>query len=205
MKNLEYLWNSQMETLERLLKKITKYQRCWQIILEIFQEQRDEVIGKASSMNIRKNCIPFVPVIPQIYLGIPELMSMVSHNNKVGFIHIDPQQIHDEVETPKKPYIIYNVEIGKETLIDPIEKAKTIISKDNRSCLTVAETIALCIHSKVLDHSLACAGSRYRNANSWWTEQIPYISLGHGWPVLDWCVSSYSNFNLGTPSCCRLS
>lgn len=202
---LENLWNSQMERLEELLQKVTKCQHCWQIVLEIFHAQHNEIIDKASHMDIPKSHIPFVLVIPQIYLGPYGLMSMVRNNNKVGFSRVDPDKITDEVQTPKKPYAIYNVENGDETLINQPEEVKKTILKENRSCLTVAETIALCVHSKVLlDHFLACAGSRYGN-DSWWTNQIPFIYLDHGWPVLDWCVSSYSDINLGTPSCYRLS
>ncbi len=162
---LAKLFDSQMETL--------KSRGCPQAILEAFQNQRDAVLSKAAEMEIYEGHIPFVPVIPRIYMGVYGLMPMVRNGEKVGYTYLDPNEITDQVETPKNPYFIYDVEDGKDMLGKSPEKSEKIITEQKRSCLTADEGIAVCTHTNVLsEHYVDCAGSHYRRADG-----VPRVSI----------------------------
>jgi hypothetical protein len=186
---LAKLFDSQMETL--------KTRGCPQVILEAFQNKKNEVLEKAVVMEISEGNIPFVPVIPRIYLGIYGLMPMVRNGDKVGYTCLDPNEITNKVETPKGPYFIYDVENGKDMLGKPPEKAEKLIKEQNRSCLTADEGIALCIHTNVLpEHYVDCTGSRYGRAG-----RVPGVYLDGFGPELDWGDADSSVGEWGSASC----
>jgi len=186
---LTKLFDSQMETL--------KSRGCPQAILEAFQNLRDAVLSKAAEMEIPKGHIPFVPVIPRIYMGVYGLMPMVRNGEKVGYTYLDPNEITDQVETPKNPYFIYDVENGKDMLGKSPEKAEKLITEQKRSCLTDDEGIAVCIHTNVLsEHYVDCTGSRYKRV-----DRVPIVYLGGGGPRLDWVSFGHSSDGWGSASC----
>ena len=183
----ERLFDSQIETL--------KSRGCPKIILELLQNQRDAVLSKAAEMD--SEGIPFVPVIPRTYLSIYGLMHMVRNKNKAGYTDLNPTKIINEVETPKCPYFIYDVEDGKHMLGKSPKEAEVFIVKQKRSCLTVEETIALCIHTKILsEHYIDCTGSRYEDPS-----YVPHIFLANGKPKLTWSMVDNSDDVWGSASC----
>lgn len=184
------LFDSQMETL--------KSRGCPRTILDTFQNKRDEVLSKATEMEIPQDHIPFVPVIPRTYMGVYGLMHMVRNGEKVGVTHLVPKEITDKVKTPKGPYFIYDVEDGKDMLLGRSpKKAEKLIKKQNRSCLTVDEGIAMCVHSNVLTvHYVDCTGSRYLRARC-----APNVYLYDGLPKLDWSYLGDSADRWGSASC----
>ncbi|MBU1178921.1 hypothetical protein KKB69_01090 [Patescibacteria group bacterium] len=183
------LFDSQMEAL--------KSRGCPQAIMEAFSNQRDAVLSKAAEMEIPEEHIPFVPVIPRTCMGIYGLMPMVRNGDKVGYTYLDPNEIIDQVETPKNPYFIYDVEDGKDMVGKSPEKAEKLITEQKRSCLTVDEGIAVCIHTNVLsEHYVDCTGSRYPHA-----DLVPDVYLDDDKPLLDWSYFGSSNDKWGSASC----
>jgi len=183
------LFDSQMETL--------KSRNCPQAIIEAFQNKKGEVLSKAAEMEVPEGNIPFVPVIPRSYMGIYGFMPMVRNSDKVGYTYLDPNEITDEVETPKNLYFIYDVKDGKDMLGKSPEKAEKLIKEQKRSCLTADEGIAVCVHSKVLsEHYVDCTGSRYEHSDC-----VPHVCLSGGRPKLDWSDADYSHGKWGSASC----
>ncbi|MFH1612112.1 MAG: DUF5701 family protein [bacterium] len=186
---LAKLFDSQMETL--------KSRNCPQAILEAFQNKKSEVLSKAAEMEVPEGHIPFIPVIPRSYMGIYGLMPMVRNGDKVGYTYLDPNEITDEVETPKNPYFIYDVEDGKDVLGKSPEKVGKLIKEQKRFCLTADEGIAVCVHTNVLsEHYVDCTGSRYRHS-----DDVPDVYLVDDRPRLDWSSAGASNGKWGSASC----
>lgn len=186
--DLDLLFDSQIATLkERGLP--------WQIV-EDLRDQKAAVLEKARATHIGDGHIPFLPVIPRSYRGVHDLMEMVIHGNDVGRVYLDPTEIFDLVGTPKRPYFIYDVEDGSRTLDKSVDKAREIFTKEKRSGLTVAEVIALAVHTDVLlRHNVWAAGSRH-GAGS-----VAYLWLSVGGPELVWSVSDLSDSKWGSASC----
>jgi hypothetical protein len=188
-RGLGKLFDSQMETL--------KSRGCPQAILEAFQDKKSEVLGKAAEMEIGEGHIPFIPVIPRAYLGIYGLMPIVRHGDKAGYTYLDPNEITDNVKTPKGPYFIYDVEDGRDMLGKSPEKAEKLIKNQGRSCLTADEGVALCAHTSVLsEHYVDCTGSRYGRA-----DLVPVVYLDGGGPWLVWYYADYSDGRWVSASC----
>jgi len=184
---LAKLFDGQME--------ILKSRGCPQRILEVFQDQHDTVLSKAAKMEIPKDHIPFVPVIPRTYMGIYGLIHMVRNEDKVGYTSLDPNEITDKVETPKIPYFIYDVEDGM--LGKSPKKAEQLIAEQKRSCLTIDESIALCVHTNVLsEHYVDCTGSRYGRA-----DLVPSIYLNDDRPEIGWDHLDFPDDWWGSASC----
>ncbi len=167
-----------------------------QNIIDMLQEQMNTVLDTAVSMNVSDNHIPFIPVVPRSYWGLNALMNTIEYKGIKGYSVLPPHEVTDEIQTPEKPYYIYDVEDGKEYLgISPKDSEKKI-AKDSRSPLTVQEGIALALHVPVLQgHFLDCTGSRYRG-------NVPGVGLfGGGVPGLGWGNLGGSSGRWGSPSC----
>ena len=186
---LGQLFDSQMRTLED--------RGCPKAIIEMLQKKRDEVLARATKMEIPEGNIPFLPVILRSYLGIYGLMPMVRNGDKAGFTYLDPNEIFDNESAPKEPYFIYDVEDGRATLGKSPEKAEEIIKGQSRLCHIPDEDIALAIYTNVLsDHYLWSTGSRYKDAND-----VPLVCLGDGRPRLSWGSADDSHVRWGSASC----
>jgi len=185
---LTKLFESQLEKLKSL--------GCPQAILEAFQKKKDEVVNKASEMAIGEGNIPFLPVIPRGYMGIYALMPMVKHEGKIGYTHLDPNELTDVVETSKNPYYVFDVEDGKAILGKSPRDAEKIIKGQKRSCLIVDEVIAVGVHSEVLsDHYVDASGSRYKS------DIVPGLCLLDGRPRLYGNDPGFSCGGWGSGSC----
>ena len=187
-KNLERLFNKQIRTL--------KERGCSRQIIEMFQEQGAFVLEEASKMLFAKGNIPFLPVIPITYKSLYDLMAMVRNGDKQGANFLKSLAFTDECVTPDGPYYIFNVEDGRATINKNPGEAIEILKNQSRSPLTLAEAIALCIHTDKLINIYAC-GSRYE-----FPHNVPYIYLAHGQPCLHYCTlnGSYGG-PTGSPSC----
>lgn len=186
---LAKLFDSQMETL--------KQRGCPQVILEMFRDKKSEVLDKAVEMGIPEGNIPFVPVIPRSYMGIYGLMPMVRNGEKVGYTHLDPNEITDDEECPKAPYYIYDVEPGETTLGKSPKDGERIIQGQNRLCHVPEEDIAVCVHTDVLsDHCLWSAGSCYGH-----TDKVPRLRRDSYGPMLGWGYANELGERRGSASC----
>lgn len=186
--SLANLFDNQMRTL--------KERDCSKTIIEAFLNQKSMVLDKAAKTDVAEGNIPFIPVIPRIYMGVYGLMPMVRNGVKVGYACLDPNEIVNVVKVLNKPYFILDVENGKETLGKSSEKAEKLIKEQERSCLITEESIALCVHTDVLsDHYVGCEGSRFGSGGA------PFIFLDVGVPRLDWRYEGHSSDDWGSPSC----
>lgn len=169
-------------------------------ILDLLKKQKSNVIKNVSKISIKKDNVPFIPVINLTSLNLNNLMTMVYYNENTGHNYLKQENIFDMSETPKEPYYIYDVENGKSTLDNNPIKASEIINKQNRFRLNVAETISLTIHTNVLSkHNVWAAGSYYES-----NEITPLIMIFNKLkpkPILTWFINELIVLNTGTPSC----
>ncbi len=170
---------------------------CPQSIIDVLVSKKSEVITKAMEMDIPDGHIPFIPVIPRTEVNLDNLMKMIHNDNNIGSNFLDQSQISNVVDVPEGPYFIYDIEDGKDMLGRSPKKAEKLIKEQNRSCLTVDESIALCIHTSVLSkHCIDCTGSPFRHS-----DHVPRLFLDDVRPELSWSDAGYSSSSWGSPSC----
>lgn len=191
----EDLFKTQIETL--------KNRGCPEHILSKVERKKDLVIANAMEMDFERGRIPFLPVIHfgdryTSRINIKDQIKMVRVGDAVGYTELDPSFVADIVKdfNDKEPYFIFNVEDGSVTWGKSNKDAEKIIKKQGRRGLTVAEAIALCIHTDVLsEHCVDAIGSRYGGV------RVPDLRFLDGKIEL-----SYRNFGAwderwGIPSC----
>jgi hypothetical protein len=102
--------------------------------------------------------IPFLPVIKPAHIGYYGLIHMLPNAR----IPIDVDRIIDRFSVPEDLYYIYSVDDGRRTMEKSPGNAEEYLKKYRiRSALTIAETLALCIHTDVLSrHAVWALGSR---------------------------------------------
>lgn len=192
-----------VSALRRLFSKqiqILRARGCPQLAIRELEEQRTSVILEASQMDIAKGNIPFLPVVlpnlPITMWSIGSVAALIHYRGGTCVSHLSPQRITDLVEIPQKCYFIFDVEDGTATLFQSPRAAEIFIKEQNRSCLTVAETIALAALTNVLSyHQLDATGSQYNSP-----AQVPHIAAG-GLAVLNWRIASEPYDQWGSPSC----
>lgn len=190
IERLAVVFDSQMETLKK--------RNCPEAIIEKFLEKRDKTLTAAAEMEgIQEYNIPFVPIIPRGYLGIYGLMALVNDDKKHHPHLIEPKDLTDSVNAPDMPYFIFNVSEGKDTASKSPEDGEKMVKDQNRSCLTVDEGIALCIHSNVLSrYYVFCSGSRYTLSG-----KVPIVCLDRELPKVYWTGLGEPSSGSGTASC----
>lgn len=192
------------------------------IVTLSFEQQKFSIASRsievADKMSFKDEHILFFPVIPRTYRGLYDLMEMVWYRSNEGHIYkgstyLNPTLITDEVETPNKPYYIFDVDDGKVLRGKSPKEAIDIIKKQSRSPLTVAEVIALATHTDILfqpnewegecyGYEMCAAGSCYRNTEFHSKPQILSIFMSHDIvPELYSGDPDYGNCKLGIPSC----
>jgi hypothetical protein len=154
------------------LEKLKNQLNCPEVIIEILRSKREQVLTIAENINLSKNVIKFLPVIPVRYMHINTLMRMLSYDDnwllritRLGASWIDIKNINDIIETPDIPYYIIDIKSGKATIDEVFVKDKELAIGQNRSYLTIAESIALCAHYNILSkhHFIRVAGSRFKD------------------------------------------
>jgi hypothetical protein len=190
IERLTVLFDSQMETLQK--------RNCPEAIVQKLLEKKDKMLTMSAEMEgVQEHNIPFVPVIPRSYLGIYGLMSMINDDKKHHPHLIEPKDLTDSVNTPDEPYFIFNVSEGKDTTSKSPEEGEKMVKDQNRSCLTIDEGIALCVHSNVLSrYYVFCSGSRYVLSG-----KVPIVCLDRELPKVYWCGLGEPNSGSGTASC----
>ena len=167
-------------------------------IVEILQNQKGQVVKKASEMAIGDGNIAFLPVIPRSYRSPYDQMAMVKNGGKGGYTYLNSTQISDVVDAPSEPYYIYDVEDGESMRGKSPEAAEKIFKQQKRSPLTAAEAMALTTHTDVLSrHYVWVTGSRCGSA-----DEVPgvYLDLGYR-PGLYWGCVDGSDGHVGSASC----
>lgn len=185
-----------MKLFDDQIKKL-KSRGCPEQIIIAFQSQRNPVIKKASEMTFESGRIPFLPVILMDSHDISDLMTMIKNTVSAS---LDPAKILDLVKTPKDSYYIFDVDNGELVLGKMPDIVKRIFKQQKRSPLTVAEIIALCVHTSVFSwqYGVWAIGSRYES-----DEFTPIIIAGPaGLPSLEYDKFYFSDYALKrSPSC----
>jgi len=183
------LFNNQIQTL--------KDRGCPETILNMLQEQRGSVVEKAKKVTFKEGRVPFLPVIPKLYLSIYTQMAMVKYGSKSGYTYLDVTQLSDVADTSNKPYFVFDVEDGTEMLAkSPRDAEKLIKAQDNRRCLIDVEVISLGIHTDVLSrHYVDASASRYES------DDVPGLYPFGDIPKLDWYRLGNSSPEWGSASC----
>lgn len=173
---------------------------CPAAIIEGFRRRKGDTLLKAAKMVFSDGNIPFLPVIPRSYIGIYALMPMVRNAQQRGYFQFEPYELVDIIKTPLYPYYIFDVEDGEGMLGMSTKDSETEINFQKRSCLTIDEIVALCMHVEILsDHGVVSAGSRYG------IDHVPELHLSVKGPELGWGRYCNPNDSMGTPSCsCRM-
>ena len=196
-KNLEKIFHKQIATLKERETPIN--------IIELLSGKKDEVLEVAVKMHTGRDNIPFLPVIPQSYRGLYDVMEMLRYGERKHGTSIIAPRLRDLRKVPRDLYYIYDVEGSDATCGQKIQDAVKTLRKQSRLPLTIFETLALCVHTNALyKHSLCAAGSRYVHHIGGHNKSIPYVycNIDRAWGV--GLVANFTSYpHLGTPSCGR--
>jgi hypothetical protein len=126
-------------------------------IINSFMGMKEEVVSRAVKMNIEKDCIPFVPILPISYFGIYGLLNLID-----GCTYYDIEDFN--VNLTHSLYFLYNVGLGKDfefSRVDLISQANVvkefIVKESKKNPLNVFEAISLCFFTDILStRSVIC-------------------------------------------------
>lgn len=185
---MEELFDSYLE----IYKKIG----CVPIILEKFEKElRKKIIATVCDMDIQKNNIPFILVIPTVYIGLYTHVYFMKKKRKRGVTRLDPNLVIDFRKAPTQLYAIYDIKVGNDNIAEyPIVSHKRN-REQNRFGLTATEGVALFIqkNEKSIDCDFCCTGSYYQDERHFTCIAID----NNGNPCLDWCFYKSTYDNLG--------
>ncbi len=162
--------------------------------IEVLLDQRQEVIDRASRLDLVSGHIPFLSVIPRNQSDINILMKTWAPQ---GYLCLGPvTQIRDKVRVPDQPYFIFDVEIGMATLgksgLDIAESWEGI----GRRGLTMEELMSMAIHMefpKEYYYAVALASQDRRG------RAVRLLLAGR--PEIYWVFLLHRHPHFGVPSC----
>jgi len=190
---LDQLFDNQIETL--------RSRNCPSALVKMLMKKRMTVLRKAARMRFPTKNLPFIPVIPQQFMNIHGLMTLVHHKGKAGFTGLHTNNDWNKrkacsiVRTPRTPYYMFDV---KSDTLDPTRQ----IEIKRRSCLTEVEVIALAIHTNLLSrysqvYALGCRCGRRKKLPI----LIPSLSVeSDDWPEINTFWTHHPD-ELFSPSC----
>jgi len=140
------------------------------------EKLRDVATSEYEEVILSDNYLPFLIIIPEKLVPLSEQIGKIVRSirlwigDEVIEVYRDfpsvyrPEKIVDYVDTPKHPYLLFNVENGSETEGLSIAEAVQAIERKGRRPLTVTEGIALYLQKpEVINYfrALGLLGSRY--------------------------------------------
>jgi hypothetical protein len=195
------LFDKQIQRLEQL-KYIDPLKYHATSLIAKIKSKKSEVISQAIKMEIPDGHIPFIPVIPKTRIRLECLMEMIQ-TPRMGRNGLKDRYVVNNMDVPYNIYFIFDIEDGHEMIGRSPESAGSLIKKQERSCLTVEECIALTIHTDVLSELyIDCSGSHYER-----TYTVPYLYIfdSRDYASLSSCGENRCLINSATPSChCRM-
>lgn len=187
-RSLDNLFSRQLETLAD--------RGCPDVLREHFVSLRKTVVDKALAFTIAEGNLPFLFVVPPPFLSYHTLASMLRNGAQTGYTSLNVRLITDLVKVPEDPYVIYDVEDGRTLLGKSAQDAERLLKQQNRSGLTAAEALHLCIQASTLNHHFVDAvGSRYDS------DRVPNLWLNDGRPCLLWDYRGDARSHWGAASC----
>lgn len=182
----EKLFEAQLETLttknipNRIIRKLA--------------EKRYRLANQ--SPGIDQGIWTFIPVIPFTELSLEEQIKMVYHGNHSGSTKLNDGAIND-LEPIGQPYYIIAVNEGSEYTGLNGKEAGDLFLELNKNPLSVAECLALAIHTNLLNrHNVLAIGSRHKNG-----DEILAVGLKAGHPVLKLVRQDFSDHTYSVPYC----
>ena len=141
-----------------------------------------------------------VIVIPENMVSLDKTMTMVELDGKKGYAYASTTNIcnAEGVETPRKPYLIHDIENGKTMLNTSPDDCVKKFKKQGRHGLTAQEGIAVITHNPEIlkDHYMDLTGSRCKHS-----DRVPNLYLFDGRPWLVWSDAGSSGSGWGSASC----
>jgi hypothetical protein len=194
---------------ENLLQK--GYPEAASISAEEFLKQIDplkERVGELvfPEIDLEKGHLPFVIVVKSDLVAAEKAMSLVEREGKHGFTKMVPREPKDfktidGVTIPgSMAYLLVDIDRGKETInIIPSEALK-LITKENRSPLTIDEGVAIVTHFPeflIKNNCFSLLASRYSG-----DKRVPAIWINsERRSNLGWCWDGNPHTWLGSASC----
>jgi hypothetical protein len=144
---------------------------------------------------------PFVVVLPQ--LPVVEVLAAVHGVGGPGFTTMEPDELAGfrpvpELDVPAAPYLLLDVDTGRDTLDQPPAAAAEAISARGRTPLTVAEGLSVLVADPGVLRARNCftlPGSRAGD------KRVPALWVSARRPRLGWCYQGAPHSWLGTASC----
>lgn len=187
-RSLDNLFSRQLEVLAE--------RGCPDVLREHLVSLRKSVVDKALSMTFLEGNLPFLLVVPPPFLSYHTLASMLRNGTHVGYTRLNVRLITDVVKVPEDPYVIYDVEDGRALLGRSAQDAKKLLKRQNRSGLTAAEAVHLCIQTNTLNHHFVDAVvSRYVS------DVVPGLWQLDDRPSLNWSARDVALSLWGAASC----
>lgn len=159
-----------------------------------------------NTVNLEEGYIPFVIVVTAGLVPTLQAMAKVERQGKQGVTKLYPHEPTDfqpieSVSVPDAPvYLLVDVDRGKTTINKAPNEAMNLITKENRSPLTIDEGVAIVTHYPdflMRNNCFSLLASRHTK-----DKRVPAIwinSKKH--PNLGWCWDGNPHTWLGSASC----
>ena len=138
-------------------------------------------------------------VIPEGFVSISKKLSLLEWKGKGGQNYLDISRLRnaDGVEVPQVPYLLLDVEDGREMRNVSPDNCVERFKKVGRLGLTVNEGVMLVTYYPEIldDHFIDCLGSRFGS------DSVPSICISAAQVGLDFSDSSFSIERWGSASC----
>lgn len=190
----EKLFDWQMARIEDLIEYPTS-----SVIVKSLRSQKESVLAEVAKMEIHRNNIPFLPVIPREHIDLDALMLMIC-GKEGNILFNDWNGIINMVETPKEPYFIFNVENGRAMVRKSPEEAELLIKEQKRLSLTAEEVISVGIFTNDITHNMFALGSH----KDWYAESdyaVIQLNLAEREPTLTSVFRDWPFKKCGAASC----
>ncbi len=158
--------------------------------------------------DFEKGYLPFVIVVKNELVDTQTALERVDFKGKSGFINLTPHtsdtfQPITSVSIPESlVYLLVDIDRGYATRNVTPDEAFTVISKQNRSPLTIDEGVNLITHYPeflVKNNCFSLLASRTGD------KRVPALWISNSRPRLGWCWAGNPHTWLGSASaCCRI-
>lgn len=142
--DVEYFikWKKIEKHYNEFMRQVNNYRRAKfpKSVLDSLLTIRANVITKALSMNVDNQDMTFVLVVPENMVCLKKQLNIPSKYDNLS-------QYTDKKQTPKKPYVIWNVK--RVTGVIPLKNTFHFFKEEDRRGLTLIETAALMIQDQI--------------------------------------------------------
>ncbi len=144
-KELEIFFDKQIERLKNL--------KVDENLINIFENQKEEVLNRAEKIDFDKEDTYFFPVIPRTENNLNYLLSLIN-----GETEIKEFEIEDVNPANKEPYYIFKLSRGDNSFGRGAQKRK-------KNALNLGETISWLIHENDLIKYINCTGTSFKKTD----------------------------------------